>query len=189
MALSKLLFPVIRALQVMTLIPIWGMLAYFVHKFRKQHTDAPVEILILFITALIATGWAIVSFFQFHRSRTISLIVFVMDMLIYGTFVAGVVLLRYVKDSDCAAFSAPVGGKWGDHDWSWDNGSGWDVSFKKSCMLLKASWILAIVDTVLFFISSIVALMIYHRNETCAVREKTYVVDHRRPTGRRRRWF
>lgn len=187
MALSKLLFPIIRALEVITLIPIWGMLAYFVDKFGDSNQDVPADLLVLFIVSLIATFWAIISFFQFHRSMGLSLLVFIADMLILGALIAGVVLLRGIKDADCTAISVPVSGRWGDNDFSWDNGNGWDVSVKKECMMLKSAWALGIVNCVLFFISALVALMIYRRNERKAVMTKGYVVDDR--PVRRRRWF
>jgi len=189
MALSKFLFPIIRAFQLLTLIPIWGMLAWFVHQYRKNSTshNVPADILVLFIAALVATVWALVSFFQFHRSRTLSVLVFVLDMIMLGGLIAGVVLLRNISDADCTAVSAPFGVRAGGNNWSWDNGSGWDVSVKKECMMRKSSWALGIVDIVLFFISALLALFIYRRNERRAIREKNYIVDDRRPVRRTRR--
>jgi len=188
MAISKLFFPIIRAFQLLTLIPIWGMLAWFVHQYSKNDRSPPAEILVLFIASLIATLWALISFFQFHHSMGISILVFVVDMLILGGLIAGVVLLRGVRNQDCTAFSAPVGINWGDDSWTLDNGQGWDVSVKKSCMMAKSAWALGIVNCVLWFISALLALMIYRRNERVAVREKGYVVDDRRH-ARRRGWF
>ena len=188
MAISKLFFPIIRAFQLLTLIPIWGMLAWFVHQYTKNDQSPPAEYLVLFIASLIATLWALISFFQFHHSIGISIIVFVVDMLILGGLIAGVILLRDVRKNDCTSFSAPIGGTYGNQSWTWDNGQGWDVSFKKTCMMEKSVWALGIVNCVLWFISALLALMIYRRNERVAVREKGYVVDDRRP-ARRRGWF
>lgn len=187
MALSKLLFPIIRALQILTLIPIWGMLAWFVHQYNRNHQSPPAEILVLFIASLVATAWAIISFFQFHHSRGLSILVFVLDMIMLGGLIAGVVLLRAIRNQNCATFSAPFGVTLGGHDYTTNNGSGWDISFKKSCMMQKSAWALGIVDCVLFFLSALVALMIYRRNERVAVRDKGYV-DDRRPV-KRRGWF
>jgi len=54
--------------------------------------------------------------------------------------------------------------------------------------MLKAAWALGILNCVLFFISALLALFIYRRNERVAVREKGYVVDDRRRV-RRGRWI
>ncbi|KAF8442741.1 hypothetical protein BGX38DRAFT_1067915, partial [Terfezia claveryi] len=163
------LFPFVRALQLLTLIPIWGMLAWFVHQYDKNSQSTPAEILVLFIASLAGTAWALVSFFQFHHSIGLSLLVFVMDMVILGGLIAGVVFLRSVRNQDCTVVSVPITVTWGDHSSSWDNGRGWDISFKKSCMMLKAAWALGIVDCVLFFISALLALFIYRRNERVVV--------------------
>ncbi|KAF8429046.1 hypothetical protein EV426DRAFT_206771 [Tirmania nivea] len=188
MALSKLLFPIIRALQLLTLIPIWGMLAWFVHQYDRDSQPIPAEILVLFIASLVGTAWGLVSFFQFHHSIGISILVFVMDMVILGGLIAGVVFLRRIRNQECTAVSVPFQISWGDYYLTWDNGNGWDISFRKSCMMLKSAWALGIVNCVLFFITALLALFIYRRNERVAVREKGYVVDDRRPV-RRGRWI
>lgn len=186
MAISKFLFPLLRALQLLVLIPAWGMLAWFVDEYRTSSTrDIPADILVLFIAALIATFWAIISFFQFHRSVALSIIVFVLDMIMFGGLVAGVVVLRKISDADCTDVSVPFGMRVGGEQWSWDNGSGWGFSVKRECAMLKASWALGIVGAVLFFISAVLALLIYRRNETKAIREKNYIADGRRRRGGR----
>lgn len=188
MAISKLLFPIIRTFQLITLIPIWGMLAWFVHQYSRNDQSTPAEILVLFIAALAGTAWGLVSFFQFHHSIGLSILVFVMDLIILGGLIAGVVLLRDVSDQDCTAVSVPIRISWGDNSWSMNNGNGWDISFKKSCMMLKSAWALGIVNCVLWFISALLALFIYRRNERIAIRDKGYLVDDRRPS-RRRGWY
>ncbi|KAF8471766.1 hypothetical protein BDZ91DRAFT_716485 [Kalaharituber pfeilii] len=185
---SKILFPIIRALELLTLIPIWGMLAWFVHQYEENNSSVPARILVLFIASLVATFWAIVSFFQFHHSIGISMLVFIVDMLILGGLIAGVVFLRDIRNEDCSTLSVPVGIRYGDDEWSWDNGEGWSANIEKRCMMLKSAWALGIVDCVLFFISAFLALLIYRRNERVAVRRKGYVVEDRRPV-RRRGWF
>lgn len=190
MALSKLFFPIIRTLQLLTLIPLWGILAFFVHKYECNHQSIPAEILVLFIASLVGTAWAVVSFFQCHHSIGISVLVFVMDMIILGGLIAGVVLLRNVRNENCTSLSVPFGISFGNHNWFWDNGNGWNITFKKSCMMLKTVWAFGIINCALFFISALLALFIYRRNERVAVREKGYVVDDRQPQpARRRRWF
>lgn len=188
MAISKVLFPIIRAIQLLALIPTWGMLAWFVHQYDRDNQPIPAEILVLFIASLVGTAWALVSFFQFHHSIGISILVFVMDMIILGGLIAGVVLLRGVRNQNCNSLSVPISITWGDHYWSWNNGNGWNISIKRSCMMLKGAWALGILNSALFFISALLALFIYRSNERVAVREKGYVVDDRRRI-RRGRWF
>jgi len=187
MAVSKVLFPIIRALQLLTLAPVWGILAWFVHQYDHNNQPIPAEILVLFIAALVGTAWALVSFFQFHHSVGLSVLVFVMDMIVLGGLIAGVVLLRDVRHQKCTGLSTPLEISWGNQSLSWNDGNGWDISFKKRCILLKAVWALGIINCAYFFISALLALFIYRRNEGVAVRDKGYV-DDRQPL-RRRRWY
>lgn len=181
MAFSKILFPLFRAVQVLTLIPIWGMLAWFVHQYHKNDTTPPTEILVLWIVALIATFWAIVSFFQFHRSLFISLVVFVMDLLVLGGLIAGVVLLRAIRHANCST-GVTVG--------NWNNRSGWSTGVKKSCVMLKTAWAFAVIKCVLWFITALLAISMWRKNESRAVRDKGYAVEQTSaPRRSRRRWY
>ena len=93
------------------------------------------------------------------------------DTLVLGGLIAGVVLLRDVNDYDCAELSVPVAVRWGDHSWSWDDGrQGWHARVRKECMMVKSAWALAIVNCVLWFMSALLALAIYRRNERVAVK-------------------
>jgi len=105
----------------------------------------------------------------------------------FGGLVAGVIVLRKISNADCTSVSVPFGMRIGGPDWEFDKEDGWGFSVERECAMLKSSWALGIVDAVLFFISAVLALFIYRKNEQRAIREKNYIVDGGR-TRRGRYW-
>jgi len=183
--LTSVLFFFFRLVQIVTTIPIWGMLAYFVDKYNKSSVAPPAEVLVLFITALIATIWALITLIQSKRFGAITMLTAVVDILIVGAFIAGIYLLRSVKDTDCVNTSVPVTVYYGDDSKSW--GDSWGMNISKHCSMFKASWVLAIINCILFFLTALLAVHIYRRGDTAVAREK----HHHSSTnhGRRRRRF
>jgi len=182
--IGSTIFLFLRLLQIVTLIPIWGMLAYFIDKYSSSSSTPPASILVLFIVSLIATVWAMVTLFQFHRYSVTSMLVTFVDLLLFGALIAGVWFLRAVKNADCSNWSSPVdfdaGG--GSVSASWTNN--WGLSVKKHCTMYKASWILGIINVVLFFFTAILALHLYRRTE----RKETHREKRVRRSTRRSRW-
>jgi hypothetical protein len=164
--LTAAIFFFLRLVQIVTLIPIWGMLAYFVHQYVKNNQDPPTEILVLFIVSIIATAWALITMIQSRRFGAATLLTAIVDMLIFGAFIAGVYFLRGVRHADCVGWLR--------------NDQSWGIRWSKHCTMYKAAWALGIINTVLFFITSLLAAHIYRRGGDRVVREKHSSHHHRR---------
>jgi hypothetical protein len=156
---SRAFFSFWRGLQLVSLIPIWGMLAYFVHRYDSAQSVAPNYILVPFIVALIATGWALLTFILFGHAA-FPLLVFIIDMAIVAGFIAGVVLLRWIRWWNCIDVSIPFSVSFGNHGFS--TGDQWAYYGSKDCMLLKSSWGLSIAEIIMFFFTALLALMIHN---------------------------
>ncbi|KAM4055911.1 hypothetical protein HRG_002837 [Hirsutella rhossiliensis] len=149
-----LIFVCTRIAQIVTLIPIMGMLAWFVNIFVANNALTPDPILILFITSVLALAWAVFTLFSYHRSSANARFVALVDLGIFGTLIAAVYLLRGIADADCVAapaldrlwyprVGAPGGLGWGPPD--------------KPCAMLKACWALAIMNIIFFFTTALAA--------------------------------
>jgi len=179
-------FLFLRLLQIVTLIPIWGMLAYFIDKYSNSNTAPPASILVLFIVAILATVWALLTLFQFKRYSVVSMLIAFIDLLFVGALIAGVWYLRAVKDADCSTWNGgPVDFDRNGNSVSASWTSNWGLSIKKHCAMYKAAWALGIVNIILFFFSTLVAAHLYRRAERKEIhREKRT----RRRSTRRSRW-
>ncbi|UZP44841.1 hypothetical protein NXS19_012653 [Fusarium pseudograminearum] len=137
--LFAMFFVFFRVLQIITLIPCMGMLAWFVDGFVKQNALTPDSILILFIVSVLALAWAIFTLFSYHRSSTNAHFVAFVDALFFGAFIAAVYYLRYVQNTDCVSIRRSD-----DWDVSAGNvrviGPSYDLVNNKPCSMLKACW-------------------------------------------------
>ncbi|KAK2030326.1 hypothetical protein LX32DRAFT_327666 [Colletotrichum zoysiae] len=155
--LFAVLFTATRFLQIITLIPTMGMLAWFVDGFVKRNFFVPNSILVLFIVSVLALAWAIVTLFSYHRSSTNALFVAVIDLAFVGAFIAGVWYLRginYVSCTDLArngTWSASFPG------FIYVSGPRFNLFTNKPCAMLKASWVFGIINTILFFFTAVLA--------------------------------
>ncbi|KAM0188307.1 hypothetical protein ACHAPA_009459 [Fusarium lateritium] len=151
-------FVFFRVLQILTLIPCMGMLAWFVDGFVKQNALTPDSILILFIVSVLALAWAIFTLFSYHRSSTNAHFVAFVDALFFGAFIAAVYFLRYVRNTDCISIRRA-------DDWDLSAGDvrvigpGYDLVNNKPCSMLKACWAFGIMNIIFFVITSVVAFM------------------------------
>jgi Membrane-associating domain len=147
------IFTILRVLQILTLIPIWGLLAYFVDKYAYE----PDWLLCLFVVSILATIWAIGSLLTLYR-RHVPVYVAVIDLIFFGLLIAGVVLLApRVTNTDCMGMY----GNLGSGGWYWG----------KECSMYKAAYALGILNIIMFFITSLLAAWIWR---------KALVVDSRR---------
>ncbi|KAF5022549.1 hypothetical protein F66182_5382 [Fusarium sp. NRRL 66182] len=151
-------FVFFRILQILTLIPTMGMLAWFVDGFVKQNALTPDSILILFIVSVLALAWAIFTLFSYHRSSTNAHFVAFVDALFFGAFIAAVYFLRYVQSTDCVSIRRGT-------DWDLSAGDvrvigpSYDLVNNKPCSMLKACWAFGIMNVIFFFVTSVVAFM------------------------------
>lgn len=167
-----LLFVCFRILQIITLIPIMGMLAWFVDGFVKNNALTPDAILVLFIVSVLAVAWVIFTLFSYHRSSANAMFVGLVDLGFVGALIAGVWYLRGISNADCTNVSR--GDNWyyriGDVTVS---GPDYNWNTDKPCAMLKASWALAIMNIIFFFITAMVAFM--HGDRLSAYdRKRTY---------------
>ncbi|KAI5254016.1 hypothetical protein E4T42_02600 [Aureobasidium subglaciale] len=187
MALSGFLFLSFRIAQILTLIPIVGMLAWFVHGFVVKNQLTPTFILLLFITSVLAAAWALATLVAYLRARHSALFVALVDLAFVGTLIAAVYELRAITNQDCSNFSSgsiylslgPFG------YYGRQSGSDWSLHINKTCAMLKACFALAIMNIIFFFTTFLLALLVHrnHRDRDTVVVKKEY---HSTRHGQRR---
>lgn len=163
MALSGFLFLSFRIAQLLTLIPIVGMLAWFVHGFVVNNQLTPTYILLLFITSVLAAAWTLATLVTYLRARHSALFVALVDLAFVGTLIAAVYELRAITNQDCAHFSSgsiylslgPFG------YYGRQSGSQWALHINKTCAMLKACFALAIINIIFFFFTFVSCSSIY----------------------------
>jgi hypothetical protein len=150
MALSGFLFLSWRIFEIIILIPIMGMLAWFVHQYVHANQLTPAYILVLFIVSVIALAWAIFTLIDYVRARHDALFVAFIDLCIVGGLIAGVYYLRGWGTANCTNVNADL----------YRYGFSFNISANKQCVMLKASFALAIIAILAFFVTFV-------SSETC----------------------
>lgn len=138
-----------------------GMLGWFVDGFTKANSLTPASILVLFIVSTLALAWTIFTLFSYHRSSSNARFVSLIDAAFFGAFIAGVYYLRGIASHGCTSVTATS------NDWTVDlgdirvTGPGADIDWRtdKRCAMLKASWAFAIIEIVLFSITTVTAFL------------------------------
>ncbi|ROV99768.1 hypothetical protein VSDG_03095 [Cytospora chrysosperma] len=174
-----------RFLEILTLIPIMGMLAYFVNGYAHANLLTPDYILVMFIVSVLALAWAIATLFSYHRSSSNAAFVAVVDLGFVGAFIAAVYYLRWIGGANCTNIAA---GDQYDVDLGiFGNfyGNGVSVSTNKTCAMLKACFALGIMNCIFFFFTSILAW--FHGNKTPTKDSRYYRETHYARRGHRRR--
>lgn len=152
-----------RMMEILTLIPTLGMLAYFVHIYASANALTPNYILVLFIVSVLGAVWAIATLFTYHRAKSNALFVSFIDLCFVGALIAGVYELRMIAKSNCSSVAKESGSPFfavsagNDHGFSV---SGVDVQVDKTCAMLKACWAFGIMNCIFFFITSFLALLV-----------------------------
>ncbi|QKX53637.1 uncharacterized protein TRUGW13939_00716 [Talaromyces rugulosus] len=181
--LGSVLFIFWRLVEITFLIPIVGMLAYFVHGFLDNNQLTPPYILVLFIVSTIAVFWCADTVIRFGSTKRSGGFVALMDLCFFGAFIAAVYQLRFIADADCSSWdvdSVTVSlGPFGSIDY---NGRRLDVN--KTCAMLKASFAIGIMQILFFFLTAIFAVFIFHHHRGDTVVKET-VVRRRSHSSRR----
>ncbi|GAB7358307.1 hypothetical protein MBLNU230_g2380t1 [Neophaeotheca triangularis] len=180
MGLAGVLFIAWRIWQIVLAIPIVGMLAYFVDGYVSQNALTPRFILVLFITSVIALAWAVFTLILYFRARHDAIFVALVDLGIFGALIAGVYYLRGVTDTSCSNFTAgdlyvnlgPLG------SYGRQNDVSWALDVNKNCAMLKASFALAIILILDFFVTFILALLVAHHHRGDDNNERVVVKRH-----------
>lgn len=150
MSISGLSFWFWRFFQILTLIPIVGMLAYFVNYFITRNILTPDYVLVLFITSTLAAAWAVGTIILYAKARHSGFLVALVDLAFVGCLIAGVYQLRFIAQEDCTKFDRDANAfTWSLGTFSF-SGSG-EFRTDKHCAMLKASFALGIMNTIMFF--------------------------------------
>jgi len=175
-----------RVAEIVTLIPVIGMLAWFVSGFNSNNELTPSYILVLFIVSILACAWAIATLFRLGSTRRSAVFVAFIDLCFVGAFIAADYELRGIGNASCTNFTAgsiylslgPFG------YFGRNSNSPWAANINKNCAMLKASWAFSIMNTVFFFFTFLLALALHrHNKKEVVVREK--VVRRSRHSSRR----
>ncbi|CAK7228798.1 hypothetical protein SBRCBS47491_007028 [Sporothrix bragantina] len=186
--LFAIFFAFWRFLEIVTLIPIMGMLSWFIHAYINENELTPNYILVLFIVSVLAVAWTIFTLFSYHRSSSNSHFVGLVDLAFMGALIGAVYQLRFITEANCYHVEST------DH-WLTHAGSlitlqsqGIDVlASSKPCAVLKTCFALGIMNIIFFFFTAVLAWM--HgghlgKNE----RDRRYVTEtttvHRRHRSR-----
>ncbi|KAH8700257.1 hypothetical protein BGW36DRAFT_425087 [Talaromyces proteolyticus] len=181
--IGSLLFIFWRLMEITFLIPIIGMLAYFVHGFLDSNQLTPAYILVLFIVSTIAVFWCADTVIRFGSTKRSAAFVALIDLCFFGAFIAAVYELRFIAGADCSGWDTNTVsvslGPFGSIVYT-----GREYNVNKTCAMLKASFALGIMEVVFFFLTAIFASFIFnhHRDDT-VVRET--VVRRRSHSSRR----
>ena len=164
-------------MEIITLIPTMGMLAYFVHGFVQANLLTPNYILILFIVSVLGLAWAIFTLFTYkNNTRFIGLV----DLGFVGALIAGVYELRFVTKTDCVAVitgqsQVNVGlGIIGSASLNTV-----DIGVDKTCAMLKACFAFGIMNCIFFFVTAILALLHGGKEEKREVKRRRSSGGHR----------
>ncbi|KAI1770763.1 hypothetical protein F4818DRAFT_252579 [Hypoxylon cercidicola] len=167
-----ILFAFWRFMQIITLIPTMGMLAYFVNGYVQLNALTPNYILVLFIVSVLALAWSIYTLFSYHRSSANATFVAVVDLLFVGAFIGSVYALRFIAGADCTSITRgdPYDVSFGPFGSA--SFTNFDASVDKTCAMLKACFAFGIMNCVFFFASSILACL--HGDRTSNGDRTTY---------------
>ncbi|KAL9046643.1 MAG: hypothetical protein Q9214_000570 [Letrouitia sp. 1 TL-2023] len=163
-----------RLLQIITLIPTLGMLAYFVDQFQDQNRLTPDYILVLFIVSVLAAVWAIVTLFRRKSTRESAIFVSFIDLCFVGALIAGVYELRNIANADCTNFSANGSFSVTINNNGISGNSPFHFSTDKNCAMLKASFAFGIMNIIFFFITSFLLLFMHRKRDREVVVKETY---------------
>ncbi|CAG8956696.1 hypothetical protein HYFRA_00012240 [Hymenoscyphus fraxineus] len=183
-----------RFMEIITLIPTLGMLAWFVNLYAGNNPPmlTPNYILVLFIVSVLGAVWAIATLFTYHRAKSNALFVSFIDLCFVGAFIGAVYELRMIANYDCTSVSRNANPFFsvtaGDSGFSL---SGINVNTDKTCAMLKASWAFGIMNCIFFAITSLLALFVgrghtSRREKDVYVRETHYSRHGHRRSGSHR---
>lgn len=169
-----------RIMQILTLIPTLGMLAWFVSLYDQVQALTPRFILILFIVSVLGAAWAIGTLFLYSRAKHSASFVAFIDLLFVGAFIGAVYELRRVTDWDCTNFEQS--GQWqGSFAIFGVSVNRYSVNVDKSCAMLKACFAFGIMNCIFFFLTFIFALLVhrhYDNRDRVVVKRETHYSRH-----------
>ncbi|KKK27024.1 hypothetical protein ARAM_001146 [Aspergillus rambellii] len=179
-----------RLTEIAFLIPIIGMMAYFVNGFVKANLITPVYILVLFIVSVIAVFWCFDTLIRHSTTKRSAAFVSFVDLLFVGAFIAAVYELRFIAAADCSHWDGGGGPVWvslgpfGSYGSQTGNPLAGDLD--KTCRMLKTCFALGIMEVLFFFWTALLALFMSRRSaDVVVVKETTTTVRRRSHSSRR----
>ncbi|KAK5076063.1 hypothetical protein LTR64_008493 [Lithohypha guttulata] len=171
--LGGLLFSFWRIFEIVTLIPVIGMLAWFVDGFNDQNQLTPVSILVVFIVSILACAWALATLIRLGSTRRSALFVAFVDLLFVGAFIAAVYYLRRIADANCSNFrEAQIYFQIGPFGYFGEQSNlSTSLRLDRNCAMLKASWAFGIMNTIFFFFTAVLAVFLHRHERTVVVKE------------------
>ena len=140
--ISGFLFVTFRCIELVTLIPLIGMLSYLVHGYVQRNLLTPDYILVLFIVSVLAGVWTFFTLLFYRSARKSGHFVALVELGIFAALIGGVVTLRNIAKASCSDPTSFNGyTELGNlvNQWS------------KTCNILKASFAFGIINILLFF--------------------------------------
>ncbi|OJJ40893.1 hypothetical protein ASPWEDRAFT_166944 [Aspergillus wentii DTO 134E9] len=171
--IPSLFFIFNRLVEIVFLIPIIGMMSYFVNGYLKANQLTPPYILVLFIVSVLAVFWAIDTLIRHGTTKRSAIFVAFVDLLFCGAFIAGVYELRFIANANClhwegGAVYVSLGpfGLYGER-----TGNPLALDINKSCAMLKTCFAFGIMETLFFSWTAFWAIFMYQRESKVVVRE------------------
>ncbi|KAL2268457.1 hypothetical protein VTJ83DRAFT_3303 [Remersonia thermophila] len=149
-----------RLFEIITLVPIVGMLGYFVNIFLESNVMVPSHYLVLFIVSVLALAWALGTLFSYHRSKAHANFVALIDMAFVGAFIAAAYYLRFITRHNCTSVRR---GSTAEQEFRFLGASGnislptIEIDINKPCAMAKASFAFGIINCIVFFCTSLLA--------------------------------
>lgn len=139
--ISKILLA-LRILLVLTLIPVWALLAYFVHICNPSDGDAFSSALYLFVVAFVSTVWCVALAVPSPLLRWNPWVPILIDLSLCAIISGGVYLLDpFARNTECKGLT------------SYGELSGHQL--ERQCYMYKCAYALAMLDAILFFIVAV----------------------------------
>ncbi|KAF2741296.1 hypothetical protein EJ04DRAFT_507130 [Polyplosphaeria fusca] len=181
MTFSGMSFIFWRVIEFITIIPIVGMLSYFVHFYNDQNALTPEPILVMFIVSVLAAAWVVGTLFLYARAKHSAGFVAFVDLLFLGAWIGSVVEMRGIGNADCTdnkftrdSFYYQLGPLF----LSFNNVS---IHINKNCAMLKASWAFAIMQCIFFALTFFFALFVHRHwsdKDRVVVKRETHISRH-----------
>ncbi|KAF2643019.1 hypothetical protein P280DRAFT_242173 [Massarina eburnea CBS 473.64] len=187
MSISGLSFIFWRIMEIITLIPTLGMLAYFVDFYNTRGALTPQSVLVLFIVSVLGAVWAIGTLFLYSRARHSAGFVAFIDILFFGAFIGAVWCLRGIANADCTHWNT---------NYTYNvnlglftaAGTVLGVDIDKTCAMLKACFAFGIMNVIFFFLTAIFSLLVHHHyGDRVVVKRETHYSRHGHRSSHRSR--
>lgn len=162
-----------RLVEIVFLIPIIGIMAYFVDGYLKANILTPSYILVLFIVSVLAVFWCMDTLIRYSSTKRSAIFVCFVDLLFFGAFIAAVYQLRFIANADCGHWEGSSVwvslGPFGEYGSRTDNPLSYKVN--KTCAMLKTTFAMGIMEVIFFSWTAFWALFIHSRSREVVVKE------------------